>query len=85
MLGLHTSTGMLERFCEGLVMASIPSLSGRPPQAPQIMSTMMKGSVVGMQPADADHAVAALAGRRHAVRHDLRQRAEHGVDDAIAG
>ena len=44
------STGMLERFCEALVTASSPSLSGRPPQAPQIMSTMMKGLRLGLSP-----------------------------------
>ena len=41
---------MLDRFCEALVTASRPSLSGRPPQAPQIMSTMMKGLRFGRSP-----------------------------------
>ncbi len=38
-----TSTGVLDMFCEGLVTASMPSLSGRPPQAPVIMSTITNG------------------------------------------
>src|SRR5690606_6278544 len=35
--------------------------------------------------ADADHGIAALSCRSDTIRHDLRQRSEHGVDDAIAG
>src|SRR5262249_3898116 len=37
------------------------------------------------QPADADHAVAALAGGGPAVWDDLRQRTQHGVEDAVTG
>ena len=61
-------------------MASTPSLSG--PAAPGAADHVDddEGLAVAAQAADADHAVAALAGRRHAIRHDLRQRAEHGVD-----
>ena len=46
-----TSTGAFDRFCEGLVMASMPSWSGRPPQQPLIMSTTMKGRRSGRRPA----------------------------------
>ena len=80
-----TSTGMLERFCEALVTASEPVLVG--PAAPGAADHVDddEGLAVGPQPADADDAVAALAGRRHALGHDLRKRAEHGIEHAVAG
>src|SRR5581483_11070549 len=72
-----TSTGMLERFCEALVTASSPSLSGRPPQAPQTMSTMMKGLRLGLSPLMQMTLLppSPAAGKR----------AEHGVEHAVAG
>ena len=72
-------------FCDGFVTASMPSLSGRPPHAPVIMSTITNGLAVRGLPADGEHGVAALARRGHAVGQGLGQRAQHHVEHPIAG
>ncbi len=72
-------------FCDGLVTASMPSLSGRPPQAPVIMSTSTKGAVLARLAAHRQHGVAALAGGGHAVGQGLGEGAEHHVEHAVAG
>ena len=73
-------------FCAGLVIALDAVLV--PAAAPGAVDHVDQDERLGRRAivaADGDHRVAALAGRHDLVRRDLGQRAEHRVDDAVAG